>query len=74
MALEGEPVEKLPPGLDPDVRQRVVTQEALTINLEKMHHEATVGRFRFSADEPAELAGDDNHPRPLDYLLAAVGF
>lgn len=74
MSTEDEAAAEIPKGLDPDVHERVITHGALTVNIDRMHHEATVGRFTFSSDEPAELAGDDNHPRPLDYLLAAVGF
>lgn len=64
----------VPPGLDPDIRQREVVQEAETQNLERMLHRATVREFTFDSDEPPELDGDDAHPRPLDYFLAAVGF
>lgn len=74
MTTEDEAGAEIPRGLDPDVSERVVTHEALTVNIDTMHHEAIAGRFTFSSDEPPELAGDDNHPRPLDYLLAAVGF
>lgn len=66
--------ERVPSGLDPDIRRREVVQEADTENLEKMLHRATVREFTFDSDEPPELGGDDNHPRPLDYLIAAVGF
>ena len=61
------------PGLDPDVLQRVVTVEADTVHLEKMKHQATVHNFTFYSDEPPRMAGDDQHPYPLDYLTAAIG-
>lgn len=61
------------PGLDPDVLERVVTVEAETTHIEKMKHEARVHGFTFFSDEPPHLAGEDNHPYPLDYLTAAIG-
>lgn len=64
----------VPPGLDPDVLQRAITHDAVTVNLHDMLHEATVRQFTFHSDEPPDLGGEDEHPRPLDYLLAAVGF
>jgi len=33
-----------------------------------------VREFVFYSDEPPDLWGNDEHPRPLDYLLASVGF
>ncbi|MGH3443235.1 MAG: hypothetical protein ACRDUY_14585 [Nitriliruptorales bacterium] len=66
--------QEVPSGLDPDVRKREVIHEADTENLEKMLHRATVREFTFHSDEPPELGGEDNHPRPLHYLIAAVGF
>lgn len=64
----------VPPGLDPDVLERSISHDALTVNLHDMLHEGTVRQFTFHSDEPPELGGEDEHPRPLDYLLAAVGF
>ena len=61
------------PGLDPDVRKRVVTVEAVTTNIGKMKHSATVHGFEFHSDEPPEMWGDNEHPYPLDYLTAAIG-
>lgn len=61
------------PGLDPEVRKRVVTVEAMTTNLGKMQHSAQVHGFEFHSDEPPEMWGEDDHPYPLDYLTAAVG-
>ena len=66
--------EHVPPGLDPDIASRVVTQEAVTRNIEKMLHEGQVREFTFHSDEPPELWGEDQHPRPLDYILAGIGF
>ena len=64
---------KVLPGLDPDVLRRVLTVEVETDNIGRMHHSARVHGFEFHSDEPPELAGDDAHPYPLDYLTAAVG-
>lgn len=62
-----------PPGLDPAILHRVVTVTADTEHLHGMTHEARVHGFTFRSDEPADLAGDDEHPYPLDYLTAAIG-
>lgn len=64
----------VPPGLDPDIHHRSITHEAVTFNLQDMLHEANVREFVFHSDEPPDLGGQDEHPRPLDYLIAAVGF
>lgn len=64
----------VPPGLDPEITSRVVTQEATTWNVDKMLHEGNVRQFTFHSDEPPELWGEDEHPRPLDYILAGIGF
>ncbi len=61
------------PGLDPDVRQRVITVQAVTTNLDKMQHSAEVHGFEFRSDEPPEMWGDNEYPYPLDYLTAAIG-
>ncbi len=65
--------ETLPSGLDPELLERVVTVEAETEHIDKMLHRATVHGFEFHSDEPADLAGDDEYPYPLDYLTAAIG-
>lgn len=65
--------EQLPPGLDPDILERVVTVEAETEHIRRMRHRATVHGFTFYSDEPDTLGGEDQHPYPLDYLAAAVG-
>ncbi len=31
-------------------------------------------QFTFHSDEPPDLWGEDEHPRPLDYILAGIGF
>lgn len=64
----------IPSGLDPDVLHRSVTHEGLMVNLHDMLHKGSVRQFTFHSDEPPELGGQDEHPRPLDYLLAGVGF
>jgi hypothetical protein len=61
------------PGLDPEVRRRVVSVEVDTRNLSGMTHEAKVHGFTFYSDEPPEMAGNDEHPYPLDYFAAAIG-
>jgi hypothetical protein len=61
------------PGLDPEVRRRVVSVEVDTRNIAGMTHEAQVHGFTFHSDEPPEMAGNDEHPYPLDYFTAAIG-
>lgn len=65
--------DQLPPGLDPDILERVVTVEAETEHIGKMKHKATAHGFTFYSDEPDALGGDDEHPYPLHYLAAAIG-
>ena len=43
-------------------------------HLEGMHHRATIEGFTIEADEPPTLGGTDAHPKPLDYLNAALAF
>ncbi len=43
------------PGLDPEVRKRVITVEAVTTNIGKMTHSAQVHGFEFHSDEPPEM-------------------
>ncbi|MGH9102488.1 MAG: hypothetical protein ACRDYD_05825 [Acidimicrobiales bacterium] len=31
-------------------------------------------RFEIYCDEPPRIGGDDEHPQPLHYLAAAIGF
>jgi hypothetical protein len=61
------------PGLDPDVLERVVSVEVETENVKGMEHRARVHGFTFHSDEPPEMAGENKHPYPLDYLTAAIG-
>ena len=65
--------QSVPPGLDPEILERVVTVEAHTEHIENMQHKATVHGFTFYSDEPAHMAGDNEYPYPLDYLTAAIG-
>lgn len=65
--------ERVPPGLDPDVLQRVVTVEVETEHLSGMRHEARVRQFSFVSDEPPAMSGTDEDPAPLDYFAGAVG-
>lgn len=44
------------------------------VHLEGMHHRATIDGFTIDSDEPPALGGQDAHPKPLDYLTAAVAF
>ncbi len=73
-ALTMDNAEHLLPGLDPNIKSRVVTQEAVTQNVHRMLHEGHVRQFTFHSDEPPDLWGEDEHPRPLDYILAGIGF
>lgn len=43
-------------------------------HLERMHHRGTIGDFVIESDEPPSLGGEDAHPKPLDYLTAAIAF
>ena len=69
----------IPPGVDPDILERVVSIEAMTVHLDGIQHEASVHsedkgrRFTFRSDEPPELVGKDEHPYPLHYFTAAIG-
>lgn len=69
----------VPPGVDPDVLERTVSIEAITVHLDGIQHEATVEAkdrghtFTFRSDEPPELIGEDQHPYPLHYFTAAIG-
>lgn len=43
--------------------------------LENYHNRATAREFAFESDEPASMAGGENHgPRPLEYFLAGFAF
>ena len=43
-------------------------------HIEKMLHKATRNQFTFYSDEPERLGGDANHPAPLAYIVAGIGF
>lgn len=64
---------ELPPGLDPDILERVVTISVDLEHEDQMRHRAEVNDFIFHSDEPESLGGDDEHPYPLDYFTAGVG-
>ena len=69
----------IPPGVDPDILERLVTIEAATLHLDEMQHEATMHSddrtvtYSFRSDEPPALAGVDEHPYPLHYFTASIG-
>ncbi len=69
----------IPPGVDPDVLERLLTIEAATVHLGEMQHEASVDSFdrtvtyTFRSDEPPGMTGSDEHPYPLHYFTAAIG-
>jgi len=61
-----------PEGLDPRIAHRDVSVEVQGIHLDRMTHQATVGQFTVTSDEPPSLGGDDEHPYPLDYFGVGV--
>lgn len=69
----------VPPGVDPDVLERIVSVEAVTVNLGGMLHEAATESadgsvtFTFRSDEPPGMTGGDQHPYPLHYFTGAIG-
>ena len=69
----------VPPGVDPDILERVVSVEAVTVNLGGMLHEAATESadgsltFTFRSDEPPGMTGEDQHPYPLHYFTGAIG-
>jgi len=69
----------IPPGLDPDVHERLVSIEAVTVHVDGFTHQATTlskdgsKAFTFYSDEPEDLTGNDEHPYPLHYFTAAIG-
>lgn len=64
---------ELPPGLDPNITERVVTISVDMAHEEKMRHRAEVNGLTFHSDEGPKLGGDDEHPHPLDYFTAGIG-
>ena len=69
----------IPPGVDPDILERLVTVEAATVHLDAMQHEASIHSddrtvsYTFRSDEPPQLTGHDEHPYPLHYFAASIG-
>jgi uncharacterized OsmC-like protein len=65
-------------GLDPSVRSRQFTLVAETEHVRNMQHRARISEFgrefEIMSDEPDVLGGDNEHPTPLEYLSAAIGF
>ena len=69
-AVDTTKLDDLPEGF----RGRVFTAFA---DVEGAGKQKKVGRYRHFeiwCDEPPGLGGDDEHPQPLIYLAAAVGF
>ncbi len=62
------------PEFSDNVRGRLITMSATTRCIEKQLKVATERKFEFFSDEPQYLGGDDNHPQPLTYISAGVGF
>ena len=54
--------------------RREFTMSTVCEHQGKMLHKATGGKFEFYADEPPALGGEDNHPQPLRYIAAGIGF
>jgi uncharacterized OsmC-like protein len=52
----------------------VATLRLHAAHLGGMHHRATIDGFTIESDEPPALGGEDAHPKPLDYLTAAIAF
>ena len=53
---------------------REITVAVDCVHRGKMLHEGRRGKFVFHSDEPPAMGGDDNHPAPLTYIAAGVGF
>lgn len=70
MSNEVVDVSKLPD--IPPSHMRTLTVEAETLGKQKKI--GRVRQFEIMCDEPAFLGGDDEHPQPLNYLLAGVAF
>lgn len=72
-ASDAEDISKLP-DLPARLRGHVWTNSAYVESLEGMRKVARVRQFEFFCDEPPIIGGKDEHPQPLGYLAAAVGF
>jgi hypothetical protein len=62
------------PDLAPERRRKVITMGTDVAALDKQLKVARSRDFEFHCDEPEWLGGEDQHPQPLIYLTAAVGF
>ncbi len=62
------------PEFSDNVRGKLITMSATIRCLEKQLKVATERKFEFYSDEPQYLGGEDNHPQPLTYISAGVGF
>lgn len=51
-----------------------ITMGIDALALEGQRKVASTDRFQFFCDEPAHLGGNDEHPQPLTYVAAGVGF
>ncbi len=60
--------------LAPEARKKVYTSTATITAVDKQKKVARFRHFEFWADEPQWLGGEDQHPQPLTYLVAGVGF
>ena len=70
---DAEDVTKLT-DLPKESRGKVITKSADVISVEKQRKVARFRDFEIFSDEPHWLGGDDQHPQPLTYLAAGVGF
>jgi hypothetical protein len=62
------------PEFSDNVRGGLITMSATIRCLQKQLKVATERKFEFYSDEPQYLGGEDNHPQPLTYISAGVGF
>lgn len=51
-----------------------ITMGIDAVALDGQKKSASTDRFQFFCDEPAHLGGKDEHPQPLTYVAAGVGF
>ena len=68
-----EDVTKLP-DLKEESRGKTITMWADVNSVENQQKVARFRDFEIMCDEPHWLGGEDQHPQPLTYLTAAVGF
>lgn len=62
------------PDLTKESRGKTITMSADITALEKQRKVASFRDFEIFCDEPQWLGGEDQHPQPLTYLAAGVGF